>query len=546
MQEKSESSESSEQTKKINLKELRVRILSMSKQDAMDYILGDEWYGTPRPFQIAIQVRAGAGLSGLLEMYIRASMANLGQVDMAFFQSEKNIANLFGVKASAVHMAARKLKERGIVRKGKNGQRSREWAIENLQGKPEIEPRHGKAPKASDPVKILWPTQSNICDPPSQNTVTDPVKILWPHNTRKDSKKKEKKKKEDKKKEGKPPSIRHHSIFFKKEDKDRALKSLKELDLDTPGSFCKAYFGLLKTFRRIDLTEKSMDLIIASEILEGRIPRDYRRHQILANWMVWYILSPPCPKEPPYLSNFKKSWDDYLPTATTLWEAITAPERKRREAELKAQREQDARNCKERMALQAIQEKQRQKEARAREEARRQKAIEEEEARKKRAVEEMEAKRRKADEFLKSLPSPEAIRLAVDAVPVHPDWLNNNFGYHIFMGAMLRSVPVLKFADFHDPMMYHYPYIARDAFGEDHRAFEQKSRDFVLAEVEHLIAELKAKGESSCPNLEISWKRFARFFGIPEEARFERPRTMVAVGAKGEDEHPFGKDEEDD
>ena len=41
MQEKSESSESSEQAKKINLKELRAEILSMSKQDAMDYILGE-------------------------------------------------------------------------------------------------------------------------------------------------------------------------------------------------------------------------------------------------------------------------------------------------------------------------------------------------------------------------------------------------------------------------------------------------------------------------------------------------------------------------
>ena len=544
MQEKSESSESSEQTKKFNLKELRVQILSMSKQDAMDYILGDEWYRTPRPFQFAIQVRAGANLPGILEMYIRSSIANLGQIKRAFNQSEKKIAELLGVKASAVHMAAHDLKAFGIVRKGKNGERKREWAIEEPKNEPDPEkdarPSDPVRILCGDPVKELCVTQSKYCDPPSQETVADPVKKLWPHNTRKDLKKKEKKKKEDKK-EASIPSFPSPS-FFKKEDKAR--EHLKEFDLHNHRHFSKAYFGLLKMVKRGNLTETEMDLKIASECL-NKVPQDYRCQAILTEWMIWYVLTSPRPNESPYLSNFKKSWDDFLPTAQTLLEAIEAPERQRREAELKAQREQDARNYEERMALQATQEKQRQEEAMAREEARKQKAIEEEEARKKRAAEETEAKRRKADEFLKSLPSPEAIRLAINAVPVRPDWLDNHFGYHLFMGAMFRSVPVLRFADFQDPMMYHYPYIARDAFGKDHRAFEQKSRDFVLAEVEQLIAELKAKGEPSCPNLEISWKRFARFFGIPEEARFERPRTMVAIGAEGEDEHPFGKDEED-
>ena len=75
MQEKSESSESSEQAKKINLKELRAEILSMSKQDAMDYILGEAWYKTPRPFQIAILKRSGWNW---MESYIATSIENLG------------------------------------------------------------------------------------------------------------------------------------------------------------------------------------------------------------------------------------------------------------------------------------------------------------------------------------------------------------------------------------------------------------------------------------------------------------------------------------
>ena len=418
MQEKSESSESSEQNKKINLKELRAQILSMNKESAMDYVLGEAWFRTPRPFQIAILKRAGWNW---MEMYIATSIENLGRRDNPFYESSESIGELMGVSPRTVRKAGSRLKARGIInREGKNGERHREWKwldSDDSGGKSETRLETNAIISVIDPGTIVTSTQEQMSRQPRNNCHVDPGTNVTPHNNRKDLKKKEKKKKEDKKKEGKPPSILHHSIF-KKEDKDRALESLKGLDLHTPVNFCRAYFGLLRTYRRIDLVEKEMDRKIASEILEGKVPNEYRRHPILADWMVWYVLTPPRPKERPYISNLKASWDDYLPTATALWESITAPERQRREAELKAQREQDARNYEERMALQATQEKQRQEEAMAREEARKQKAIEEEEARKKRAAEEMEAKRRRAEEFLKSLPSPEAIRLAVNAVPL--------------------------------------------------------------------------------------------------------------------------------
>ena len=545
MQEKSESSESSEQAKKINLKELRAQILSMSKQDAMDYILGNEWYGTPRPFQFAIQVRAGANLPGILEMYIRSSIANLGQIERAFNQSEKKIAELLGVKASAVHMAAHDLKEFGIVRKGKNGERVREWAIEEPKKEPEAE----NDSKPSNPVKELCVTQSKNCDLPSQNTVTDPVKELWPHNTRKDSKKKEKKKKEDKK-ERKPPSLLEDSIFFKKEDEDKAkakaLGYLNDFNLLTPLEFCKSYFGLLKMFKRGDLTEEEFDLVIASECLNLKGLQEFRRQAILAEWMIWYVLTPPRPDEHPYFTNFKKSWEDFSPIAIDLLETITAPERQQREAEAKASQEQQDKEDEEERILMEEQHRQRQEQAKADEEAKRQKAIEEEEARKKRAAEKLEAKRLQAEEFLNSLPTPEALRQAVNKVPLTPNWLDNQFGYMDFMNAMLGSV---QFANLTAPIgseYFNYTPLARDSFGGDNLAFERKSRDFAVAEVEIAIGELKAKGLSQFPKQTLDWKRFAQFFGIPEDARYERPKTMVAVGTSGEYESPFGKDEEDD
>lgn len=547
MQEKSESSESSEQTKKINLKELRVQILSMNKESAMDYILGEAWFRTPRPFQMAILKRAGWNW---MELYVATSIENLGRKDNPFYESSESIGELMGVTPRTVRKAGSRLKARGILnREGKNGERHREWKwmdSDDSEGKPEARLETNAIISVIDPGTNVTSTQEQMSHQPRNKCHVDPGTFVTPHNNRKDSKKKEKKMKEDKKKEGKPPSILHQSIF-KQEDKYRALESLKGLDLHTPVNFCKAYFGLLRTYRRIDLTEKEMDWKVASEILDGKIPRDFRLHPILANWMVWYVLSPPRPEEPPYLTNFKKSWDDYLPTATVLWESITAPERQRREAELKAQLEQEARDYEERMVLQVLQEKQRQEEAKAREEARRQKEAREAEVRRTRLAEEAEAQKRRTEEFQKSLPTREAIRQAVDAVPLPAppdDWLDNYIGYHRFLGALLCSTPVLRIeASCNNREGLNYPYIARDSFGGDHGAFERKTRDFAAAEIEHHVRELKAQGASISPEFKVCWKRYASFFGVPEGAEFKRPKINITPEME---KNPFGLDDEEE
>ena len=545
MQEKSESSESSEQAKKINLKELRAQILSMSKESAMDYILGEAWYITPRPFQFAIQVRAGANLPGILEMYIRSSIANLGQIEKTFHQSEKKIAELLGVKASAVHMAAHDLKVFGIVRKGKNGERAREWAIEEPKEKAKEESNPDKEANRSDPVKELCVTQSKNFDPPSQETLTDPVKELCPHNNRKDLKKKEKNKKEDK--EESIPSFSGDSSFKKEdEDKAKARGYLNDFVLLNPIEFCKSYFGLLKMFKRGNLTEQELDFEIASECL-NKVPHDYRRQAILAEWMIWFVLTPLRPKGSLYLSYFKKSWDDYSPIAYDLLETITAPERQQREAEAKARQERQDREDKARQEQQdredaeerrLLDEKIRQslEKKKAAAEAKRQKA------RKKMACEEEAKRKREIEIFQESLPSLESIRLSVNVVPAPDNWLDNYYGYHKFMEAMFRSIPILKMACGTERMAYNYPYLARDSFGGDHGAYEQKSRDFVVAEAGHIIDELKSHGVSAAPISPISWRRFAQFFGIDPKAEFVRPKLPVTTNGDEDMESPFSDD----
>jgi len=554
MQEKEKSSESSEQNKKINLKELRAQILSMKKESAMDYVLGEAWFRTPRPFQIAILKRAGWNW---MEMYIAASIENLGRKDNLFYESCESIGELMGVSPRTVRKAGSRLKARGILnREGKKGERHREWKwmdSDNIDGKSETRLETNAMISVIDPGTIVTSTKEQMSHQkeqmshqPRNKCHVDLGTNVTPHNNRKDLKKKEKNKKEDK--EESIPSFSGDSSF-KKEDKDKAKARgyLNDFVLLNSTEFCKSYFGLLKMFKKENLTEQELDFEIASECLDSKVPKEFRCQAILAEWMIWYVLTPPRPDEHPYFTNFKKSWEDFSPIAIDLLEAITAPERQQREAEAKASQEQQDKEDEEERILMEEQHRQRQEQAKADEEVRRQKAIEEEEARKKRAAEELEAKRRKAEEFHRSLPTPEAIRQAVYKVPLTPNWLDNQFGYLNFMNAMLASVPFLNLTAPIGSEYFNYTPLARDSFCGDNLAFERKSRDFVAAEVEIAIGELKARGLSQFPKQTLDWKRFAEFFGIPEDARYERPKTMVAVGAEGKNESPFGeKDEQDD
>ena len=110
------------------------------------------------------------------------------------------------------------------------------------------------------------------------------------------------------------------------------------------------------------------------------------------------------------------------------------------------------------------------------------------------------------------------------------------------MEAMLRSISVLRLTCGTDSKMYHYPYLARDSFGGDHGAYEQKSRDFVVAEAGHIIDELKSHGVSAAPISPISWRRFAQFFGIDPKAEFVRPKLPVTTNGDEDMESPFSDD----
>ena len=473
--------------KKINLKELRARVLSMSPKDAMDYIMGEAWYRTPRPFQFAIQVRAGANLPGILEMYIRASIANLGQIGKIFNQSEKKIAELLGVKASAVHMAAHGLKEFGIVRKGKNGEQKRQWAIEEPQknSNKKLKPERDAMPSdpvnelCGDLVKKLPGTQSRNCDPPSHNSVTDPVKKLCPHKNKKDLKKKEENKNEGRK-EKETTCLPVGDSSFKSEEEAKGI--LTEYDLVDPHELPHAYYSLLSKCTGAPLNASEKDIGYAIRCLDA-LPGSLRRPDVLSAWLTWYCLARPKKRDKTWwFTSFSGSWGDYQKQAEAIAEAAEVVEREGREVERQRQREQE------------------EAELRAKHEA-----------------------------FVAQLPTRETIIAAIESVP-NPD----TFGYNDTVKWIMAQVAAPGLRLFMENTPYEYGYIesAYRAVKYDSQKMILQTKLFFASVALGALGQLRGDEAShELKPMKIKWEKFCDHFGLVErKARlcgFKIPKSAL-------------------
>ena len=324
MQEKSESSESSEQAKKINLKELRAQILSMSKQDAMDYILGDEWYKTPRPFQIAILKRSGWNW---MESYIATSIENLGRSDNPFYESSESIGELMGVSPRTVRKAGSRLKARGILnREGKNGERHREWKwmdSDNSDGKSETRLETNAMISVIDPGTNVTSTQELLSRLPRNYCHVDPGTNVTPHNNRKDLKKKEKNKKEDRKGEKPPAYLTKDSSFKKRSDTEiqTMLDSFPWEDylVDAPNGLAGCFTDIIGIWKspseaKVGRDEGSANIIDPMDekraFMTLKQMGDLKTRDRICKWLKWYIQNRGLEKSL-YITDFSASWKKY-------------------------------------------------------------------------------------------------------------------------------------------------------------------------------------------------------------------------------------------
>lgn len=304
-----ESSESSEQ--KIKFKDLENEIRAMDKKMAMDYLLGSRWYATPRPLQVAVMARAGWNW---LELFVAASIENLGQIKNDFYQSEGNIAALLGVSDGAVRKAAAKLKKKGIlVREGKRGQRARTWAL--------------KYTTSGTSSSLL----SGHHNRPTRDT--EATTSGTSHNKKKDLKKNDKNKKEGKR--GKPPSFLPDilSIYSKSEIQSRLENfSWDDHRLDTPKGLASCWAHLKETFRppcgataggNADSAAPPASYAALADAQMEFQKEASRAHQTLKqmedrktaenvrNWLKWCIATRGF-GDRGYLTEFSASWGDFL------------------------------------------------------------------------------------------------------------------------------------------------------------------------------------------------------------------------------------------
>ena len=324
MQEKSESSESSEQAKKINLKELRAQILSMNKESAMDYVLGKAWYRTPRPFQIAILKRAGWNW---METYIATSIENLGRSDNPFYESSESIGELMGVSPRTVRKAGSRLKARGIInREGKNGERHREWKwldSDDSEGKSETRLEANGVISIIDPGTNVTPTQELLSRLPRNKCHVDPGTNVTPHNNRKDLKKKNENKKKDRKGEKPPTSLTKDSSFKKRSDTEiqTMLDSFPWEDylVDTPEGLAGCYTNLIGIWKSPSEAKVGRDECSANIIDPKDVNRafktleqmgDLKTRDRICKWLKWYIQNRGLEKSL-YITIFSASWKEY-------------------------------------------------------------------------------------------------------------------------------------------------------------------------------------------------------------------------------------------
>ena len=314
-----------------------------------------------------------------------------------------------------------------------------------------------------------------------------------------------------------PPPVSHDSFF--RIGADEAMEYLNDIDLMEPRELARAYYGLIVRVCGASLTDGSRDDEKAALLLKG-IPDAFRRQDVVASWMVWYVLrlGRRWDKATHYLTRFSASWDAYRPLVEEAERARLEEVSRLRALEVQAREEHQRREWEE---MQKFREEEERREAERREA--------EEEAQRLRALEEAA--------FRKSLPSPEAVREAVGAVKLPAKGIAKFGGYIDFVDALLRSVPVLGL--WRDLESHWCNPICNllDKTKGNQDGLEQRTREFVASGALCYLAALKRESHVKMPKLEVTSGMFVEYFGVDREYRITASSTpKAAEGESGLDD----------
>ena len=310
-----------------------------------------------------------------------------------------------------------------------------------------------------------------------------------------------------------PPLVPQVSI--KKVTAEEAMGFLKPYALLVPKEFSQGYYDVIaKVSGCYHRTADDLD-VTSAELFLKDFPSDFKRPEILANWIYWRAGHLPAKwnKKTHFFTKFEDTWEDFRSQAETILKDLKSIDEERRKVELLQQEErEEAERIRQEAqdALQAAEDERLEREERARQQARH-------------------------DAFVASLPAEDSIIPAIMAVP-DPATLRRK-DYVAWLDAMLKATGLMLVMK-PDDNDWGYIRNAYRAAGLDPRKFISLTRDFVVAKADMFLGRLKEEIKIHKPiRGVVAWDSYSDYYGVdmfhPEACAFDIPKHLLDYQTPG-------------
>ena len=310
-----------------------------------------------------------------------------------------------------------------------------------------------------------------------------------------------------------PPVVSQDS--FKMRTAEEAMEFLKPYDLLEAKDLSQGYYDVIaKVSGCYHRTAVDLD-VTSAELLLKEFPSDFKRPEILANWIYWRACQLPAKwnKKTHFFTKFEDTWEDFRSKAETILKDLKVGDEERRKIELRQREEQaEAERIRQEAqdALQAVEDERLEREERARQQIRH-------------------------NAFVASLPAEDSIIPAVMAVP-EPATLRRK-DYVAWLDALLKATGLMLIMK-PDDNDWGYIRNAYKAVGFDPRKFISLTRDFVVAMASGFHGRLKEDVNIHKPtNCVLRWHNYPYYFGVdlfhPEACAFDIPNRLLDYQTPG-------------
>ena len=296
---------------------------------------------------------------------------------------------------------------------------------------------------------------------------------------------------------------------------EEAMEFLKPYDLLEAKDLSQGYYDVIaKVSGCYHRTAVDLD-VTSAELLLKEFPSDFKRPEILANWIYWRACQLPAKwnKKTHFFTKFEDTWEDFRSKAETILKDLKVGDEERRKIELRQREEQaEAERIRQEAqdALQAVEDERLEREERARQQIRH-------------------------NAFVASLPAEDSIIPAVMAVP-EPATLRRK-DYVAWLDALLKATGLMLIMK-PDDNDWGYIRNAYKAVGFDPRKFISLTRDFVVAMASGFHGRLKEDVNIHKPtNCVLRWHNYPYYFGVdlfhPEACAFDIPNRLLDYQTPG-------------